>query len=52
MPDNLVCKKCGQQFNNQQDFQKHIQQCAGKGAKQSGSDRPMTHGAGGHNPNQ
>jgi hypothetical protein len=52
MPDNLVCEKCGQRFSNRQELQKHAQQCAGKGAQQSGSDRPMTHGAGGSNPAQ
>jgi hypothetical protein len=47
MSENLVCDKCGQRFDNRQDLQKHRQDCAGKGAPQSGSDRPKTMGAGG-----
>jgi hypothetical protein len=52
MSENLVCDKCGQRFNNRQELQKHAQECTGKGAQQSGTGRPMTHGAGGQNPSR
>jgi hypothetical protein len=45
MSENLVCDKCGKQFNDRQEFEKHKQQHAGTG-QQSGKDRPMTRGAG------
>jgi hypothetical protein len=51
MSDNLVCDKCGKQFNNRPDFEKHKQQHAGTGQQQSEQtgqkDRPITRGAGG-----
>ena len=46
MSENLVCDKCGKQFNNRQEFEKHKQQHAGTGAQQSGQNPPMTRGAG------
>jgi hypothetical protein len=34
MPENLVCEKCGQKFNNQMDLQKHrLNNCGAKGAQ-------------------
>lgn len=44
---NMVCDKCGQRFNDRQELKRHEQMCAGKGAQQSGQNRPMTRGAGG-----
>ncbi len=35
MSENLVCDKCGQKFNNQQDLQKHAQDCTGKGVNKA-----------------
>jgi hypothetical protein len=52
MSENLVCLKCQQRFKNQEELQKHAQHCTGKGAQQSGKDRPMTHGAGGQGASQ
>jgi hypothetical protein len=47
MSENLVCTKCGREFDNRQEFQKHAQSCTGQGAQQAAPDRPMTRGAGG-----
>ncbi len=47
MPENLVCEKCGQRFNNRQELQKHAQECIGKGTAQGGMDQPRARGAGG-----
>lgn len=48
--NQLKCDGCGQQFNNQNDLQKHRANCAAvkaQGGSQSGQ-RPMTRGAGGN----